>query len=129
MRGGRGRGLGRGKLAGLGVAGLGRGGDRAAFDEAEAQAGKTVQGLAILVETGGEADRVGQAQPRDLCRQNRIISAGRRQGDGFQRCDGEAVSGLRIEPAQDCGAEIGDRHQAGTVKGAASVTAFTGRGP
>ena len=41
----------------------------------------------------------------------------------------EAVRRLRIEPTQDRRTEIGDGHQTGTVKGTASVTAFTGKSP
>jgi len=46
----------------LGVAGLGQRGDGADFDKAETEGRQTVYAVAIFVEAGGEADRIGKGQ-------------------------------------------------------------------
>jgi hypothetical protein len=42
--------------------------DRADFEKTEAQAGQAVNVVAVLVQPGGEANRVGECQPHDLNR-------------------------------------------------------------
>ena len=71
----------------LGIAGLGPGRDRAAFDEAEAEARQAAQGLAVLVQTRRQTDRIGQVQPRQLCSQDRVVRRRRRQRGQRQPLD------------------------------------------
>ena len=59
----------------LGVARLRARRDGADFDETEAQLGKAVDGRAILVQAGGQADRVGEVQAHDRNRQRRRLLA------------------------------------------------------
>jgi len=71
------------------------------------------ESLGILVETCGEADGVGQAQPGDrkLDREARIAGHGRRgrwhAHTLRQKGDGEIVCGLRLQGAQDRPTEAG----------------------
>ena len=93
--------LGQAKQPWLGVAGLGQGGCGAHLDKAEAGAGEPGQRGGVLVESGGEAQRVGQRQPGKLGAQARRAQ---RPGGGrhaqLQRADRQPVGGFRIEPVE-----------------------------
>jgi hypothetical protein len=94
------------------VAGLREGRDRARLDEAEARPRQRMERDRVLVETRGEAHRIGQAEPRDLGAQARTgDEAGQRRHPGAQRGEREVVRALRVEPAQEREARaLGEAH-------------------
>ena len=97
--------LGQPEHARLGVARLRARGDRADFDEAAAHAGEAVDGFAVLVEAGGEADAVGELQPHHLDRRGGDrFGGGQHPAGEVQAGEGGFVGGLRIE---------GEQHRAG----------------
>ena len=67
---------GQAEQARLGVAGLGQRGDGADLDEAESKCRQTVYVFAILVESGGKSDRVGECQPHHGARIVRYARCG-----------------------------------------------------
>ncbi len=84
-----------------GIAGLWRGRRRARLDEAETQSEHRVDHFGMLVEAGGKADRIGEGEPPDLRRQDRIVRLGvRAQEPALQRRDREPVRLLRIDEMQ-----------------------------
>ncbi|MNR15766.1 hypothetical protein D3C85_1323220 [compost metagenome] len=91
--------FGQTEQARLGVAGLRARRDRAAFHGAEAEPRQAVQRLAVLVQTGGQTDRVGHLQSRDTGLQDRVIGAGRGQGRDLQGADGQPVRRLGVHLA------------------------------
>lgn len=58
--------LGKAEEAGLGIAGLGPGSDGADLDEREPKAAEGVDGVAFLIKSSRESDRVGEGQPHAL---------------------------------------------------------------
>ena len=61
------------KYARAWIAGLGQGRERAYFGKAETDAMDTGNGRAILIKTGGHAERIGEIEPHNMLRQNRFI--------------------------------------------------------
>ena len=81
--------------------------DSSDLGEAEAEPQQCIRHLAILVETGCNADRIGEIEPGQTHIQARIGSDWRcREKSGFQRPDGEAVRLLRIKAEQAGSSEI-----------------------
>ena len=63
---------------------------------------QAVDVLAVLVEAGGQPDRIGKLDAPDRAAQDRVIWKRRAwHPAALQRLDGEAVRTLRIEAAQD----------------------------
>ena len=94
-----GLGGGQAEQAGLGIAGLGPGRHRAHLDEAEAELGKGVDGLAVLVQAGGQADAVGKFQAHHLRRPGGGHLAGDGQVQrprGAQGGEGQVVGGFEM---------------------------------
>src|SRR5690606_3468686 len=94
-----GLGLGQPEQARLGVARLRARRDGAELDEAEAEAPKGVDGIAVLVQTGGQADRVGEFQAHDLHWQGRRLLAQQavqpQTSTGAEQVDGQFMSSFR----------------------------------
>ena len=93
--------FGQAEQARLGVAGLRARRDGADFDEAEAERGQRVDVVAVLVQPGGQADRVGEGQSHHGA--GRCFDARREQAQQAQPVgipDGthaEAVGGFSVE--------------------------------
>ena len=62
--------------------------------------------LGVLVEAGGEADGVGQAQAGEIHGQDRVVGAGARGPRPIFRPDGQTVGVFGIEPAQQAGGDV-----------------------
>ena len=60
------------------IAGLRQRRDGADFDETEADAQQRIGDLGILVEAGGDADRIWEIEPEDAHREPLIVAGGRR---------------------------------------------------
>ena len=75
--------------------------DRPDLDKSEPGAQHRPDNFGILVEPGGQADRVGEIQPADLHRQARIVrgSVDRAESEA-QRFQGEIVGSLGVEASQ-----------------------------
>ena len=89
------------------VAGLGDRGDRPHLDEPETERGEAVDAGAVLVQAGGEADRIRQPQPHDLDRRlgHAITEAATRDRPAAaERRQREMVGALGLEVEQ-CGAK------------------------
>src|SRR5262249_39013150 len=69
------------------------------LDEAEAEAQQRIGYLAILVEAGGDADRVREIQPERAHLQPRVVHRRARQRRETQRLDRERMRILRVECA------------------------------
>ena len=83
-----------------GVAGLGPRDDPAHLDEAEAEAQQRVGHARALVESGREADRVGEAAAQQVDGEARVV---RRPGAGGQERQGaerQVVRALRVEAVE-----------------------------
>ncbi len=89
--------LGEPEQARLRVAGLRARGERADLDETEAEAEHLAEDLGILVESCGEADRIGEGESGDDGGEHRIGCWGTTGGLGLQRPDRQPVRPLRIE--------------------------------
>ena len=81
----------------LGISGLRTRGERADFDEAEAERKHLFCNLGILVETGRKPDRRGKAKTGDTGRQRRVERTGAADRRGLQRGDGGVMGALRIQ--------------------------------
>ena len=82
------------------------------LQEAEAQGGQAAHGDRVLVEAGGQADRVGEAAAEERLGERRR-GARRGQGEGAERAqDGDpgAVGGLGVEPEEQAGERLVGRH-------------------
>jgi hypothetical protein len=95
---------GQAEQAGLGIAGLGPGRHRAHLDEAEAELAQGVDGLAVLVQAGGQAHRVGKVQAH-----HPLGQGGDPGQEGLQQAQavgvpqpghGQVVGGFRVELEQ-----------------------------
>jgi len=89
----------------LRIAGLRARGDGADFDEAETQREQCIDVLAILVQAGGQADRIGEGQPEHGARHRRDACGQQRRGAGavgqVQCGQAEAVGALGVEREQE----------------------------
>ena len=78
---------------------------RADFDEAEAERRQRVDVRAVLVETGGEPDRIGELEPEHARRQRlRAQREQRIQADavgGLDRSEAQIVRALGVEAEQE----------------------------
>ncbi len=93
------------------VAGLRPRGGGADLDEAEAGAAERGEGVGVLVEAGGEAERVRQVEAGEAGGEPRRGDRARARAEaGAEPEDGEPVRGLGIEAAQERQAEIGEAH-------------------
>ena len=96
--------LGQAEHAWLRIAWLRPRRDRADLDEAEAERHQRVDVLAVLVQPGGAADRVGEFDAEGLGRQR--LGLGRQGGDqaaavgGLEPCQTERVRALGVHPEQ-----------------------------
>ena len=86
--------------AGAGVAGLGAGGNRADFDEAEAEGEHGVRRLGVLVETCGDADGRGQVEAEKAGGEDRVRVRRLWQEAELQPPDRGAVGGFGVEKAK-----------------------------
>ena len=81
-----------------GIAGLRPRRHRAGLDEAEAERQHGVADLGMLVEAGGEPDRIGKGEIPHRGREDRVVGLVRRAAEAeLERLDGEAVGALRVE--------------------------------
>ena len=97
---------------GPGIARLGTRRQRADLDEAEAEAEQLPEDLGVLVETGGEPDRIGEMDARHVDRQHRI-GPGRVPGrEALQHPDRPAMRPLRVEGEGEGPEERVERHGA-----------------
>ena len=77
---------------------------RAGLHEAEAETRQRAHHPGVLVEAGGDADRVGEAQPHRLDRQRRVAGAVVMAAEAEQQPgDGELVRPFGIHPVQEGG--------------------------
>ena len=83
------------------IALLGKRRDRADLDEAEAEGKDRVRHLAILVEAGGHADRIGKVEAEEVLPQARIAGGGGPKRHRRQRFQRQAVRGFRIEGEEE----------------------------
>ena len=84
----------------LRVAGLRLAGHGADLDVAEAQRGQAVDPLGVLVEAGGEAERVREGQPQRRHRGSRAGQPLQHRPAGPHRPEADAVRALGVDPAQ-----------------------------
>jgi hypothetical protein len=90
-----------------GIAFLWPGCHRADLDRAEPQAEKTGDGLRVLVESGGHAERVREFEARDSCRKPLVGRQMRpRAVAGSKRLDRQIVGGFGRQREQQVAAEI-----------------------
>jgi hypothetical protein len=80
-----------------GISGLRQGSERAHLRRAEAEREDPVEDFRILVEAGGEPDRVREVDAGDADREPGIGRGGIAERSVLQRADGEPVRPLRIE--------------------------------
>ena len=82
----------------LRVAALGQRRDGARFDKAEAQGQHRIDDARILVEPGGETDRIAELQPHDGGGEDGIVGFGAVSGETvFQSAQGRVVGAFRGE--------------------------------
>ena len=96
---------GRRNMRGFGLPGCGARRRRADLDEAETERGERVDVRAVLVETGGESDRIVEAQAEHVDRQ-RLRPRGEQRVEaravrGFDRGEAEIVRALGVEAEQE----------------------------
>src|SRR5579863_8078514 len=83
------------------VAGLRPRCDGAGFDEAEAEPHERGDGDGVLVEAGGQTDRIGEALAEDADRQSRVIIGRYAASEAEAQSEqGQVVGSFRIDPAQ-----------------------------
>ncbi len=95
---------------GPGITGLGAGGHRAHFDEAETHGGQAVNTGGVLVQTGGQTHRIGEAQAHDFHRAIGYLapgqagkSCGLKKGQAPQT---EAVGLFSVQGKEDFAGEL-----------------------
>ena len=93
------------------IAGLRQRRHRADLDEAETEAEHRVRHRAVLVEAGGEPDRVGEGEAERLDGEPRIAGL-RRGADAAEagRFDGQMVGPFRIEQPQNPRRAVAEGH-------------------
>ena len=86
-------------------------GDRPGLDEAEPQAHERGHRHRVLVEPGGQADRIGEASPQRVDRQRVDVRVARPPSQTeAQRAQGQFMRALRIDPTHE-------RHEGGCDRG------------
>ena len=93
------------------VAWLGKRSERPDLDKAKSQRQRRVERLGVLIEAGGEADRIGKIEPENLRRETGIVRRGRAPRQQPQRRDRQTMRVFGAQPAQQGGrggAEISD---------------------
>ena len=92
-----------------GVSGLGQGGHGATFYKAKSAGQHGAIDLGVLVKSGGQAHGIGQIQPGNLRRQDRIVRlCGYRAKAHLQRTKGDAVRIFGIKQMQRLGRQAID---------------------
>ena len=74
--------------------------DGADFEEAEAQFGQTVDVIAVLVQAGSEADRIGKLEAHDVDRA-RCDRLGHQAGDAIDAHHADAVCRFSVEGEEE----------------------------
>ena len=123
------------------IAGLRLRRDGADFDKTEADAQQRIRHFGVLVEAGGDADRIRKIEAEDTAGEPPVVARRRRQRREFQHPDRHAMRILRIErteerPRQaikeaDHGSSSGNerRPAASSSSGVAQRTAASGNAP
>ncbi len=89
---------------------LGQGGQRAHFHEAESQREHGAWDFGVLVEAGGEAERIGELKPKGFDCNSRIARSGRSARRDLQRVDRRAMGRLRWQMLQNRSRHITELH-------------------